>query len=97
MVVIHQLAEFTGIRSAETFFESLHLHLEPADLLEQLDLLGLPLVIWSLDSSSSLPLPLALLDRMDGVVCGNLLDRCAATDRLHGDHGLEIWIVGVPL
>jgi len=30
------------------------------------------------------------LDRVDGVVGGNLLDRFAATDRLYGDSGLEL-------
>lgn len=41
MIVIDQLAHFTGIREAETFCETLQLHLKPADLLEQLGLLGL--------------------------------------------------------
>ena len=71
MVVIDQLAQFTGIRAAETFFEPLKLHLKPADLLEHLSLLGLPLVlVLSLlapdeqlaGSIEQLPLPLAHLD-----------------------------------
>ena len=52
-------------------------------------------------------LPLADLDRVaprgalhrknDRVVGGDLLDRLAATDRLHGDHGLELGPVGAAL
>jgi hypothetical protein len=42
-------------------------------------------------------LPLADLDRVDGVVGGDLLDRLAATDRLHGDPGLELGTVGAAL
>ena len=34
---------------------------------------------------------------MDGVVSGDLLDRLAATDRLHGDPGLELGTVGTAL
>jgi hypothetical protein len=37
------------------------------------------------------------LDRVGGVVGGNLLDRLAATDRLHGDPGLERGTVGAVL
>ena len=44
-----------------------------------------------------LALPLAHLDRMDGVISGDLLDRLAATDRLHGDPGLELGTVGAAL
>lgn len=44
-----------------------------------------------------LPLPLAYLDRVDGVVGSDLLDRLAATDRLHGDPGLELGPVGAAL
>ena len=44
-----------------------------------------------------LPLPLAHLDGMDGVISGDLLDRLAATDRLHGDPGLELGAVGAAL
>ena len=40
---------------------------------------------------------LAHLDRVDGVVSGDLLDRLAATDRLHGDSGLELGTVGAAL
>jgi hypothetical protein len=43
--VIDQFAQFTGVRAAETFFEPLQLHLQPPDLLEQLGLLGLPLLL----------------------------------------------------
>jgi hypothetical protein len=85
------------------FFEQLQLHLQPADLLEQLSLLGLPLVlVLSLLAPDEqlagpieqLPLPLAHLDWMDGMVGGDFLDRLAATDRLHGDPGLELGTVG---
>jgi len=73
MVVIDQLAEFTSIRAAEIFFEPLQLHLQPADLLEQLSLLGLPLVLVLAllpageklaGSIQQLPPPLAHLDRV---------------------------------
>ncbi len=99
VVVIDQLAQFTGIRAAETFFEPLQLHLQPPDLLEQFGLLGLTLflVVALLapceqlgGAIQQLPLPLAHLDGVDGVVSSDLLDPLAATDRLHGDSGLEI-------
>ena len=88
------------------FFEPLQLHLQLADLLEQLCLFGLPflLVLAFLvpgeqfaGTVQQLTLPLARLDRADGVVSGDLLDRLAATDRLHGDSGLELGSVGVAL
>jgi len=44
-----------------------------------------------------LALPLAHLDRVNGVVSGDLLDRLAAADRLHGDPGLELGTVGAAL
>ena len=34
---------------------------------------------------------------MDGVIGGDLLDGLAATDRLHGDFGLELRAVGAAL
>jgi len=34
---------------------------------------------------------------VDGVVGGDLLDRLAATDRFHGDPGLELGTVGAAL
>jgi len=34
---------------------------------------------------------------LDGVVGADLLDRFAATDRLHGDSGLELGAVGAAL
>ena len=79
MVVIDQLAEFTSIRATEIFFEPLQFHLELADLLEQLSFLGLALLLGRALLASrkqftgtiqQLPLPLAHLDRMDGVVGG---------------------------
>lgn len=39
MVVVDQLAKFTSIRAAEIFFEPVQLHLQIADLLEQLSIL----------------------------------------------------------
>ena len=44
-----------------------------------------------------LALPLGHLDRVNGVIGGDLLDRLAATDRLHGDLGLELGTVGTAL
>ena len=44
-----------------------------------------------------LPLPRAHLDRVNGVIGGDLLDRLAVTDRLHGDPGLELGAVGAAL
>ena len=44
-----------------------------------------------------LPLSLAHLDGMDGVISGDLLDPLAATDRLHGDPGLVLRAVGAAL
>ena len=44
-----------------------------------------------------LSLPLALLDRVDGMVGGDLLQRLTATDRLHRDSGLELGTVGAAL
>ena len=99
MIVIDQLAQFTGIRAAESFFEPLQLHLQPSDLLEKLSLPGQALTsLLALlapgeqlaGSEQQLPLPLAHLDGVDGVVGGDLLDVLAATDRLHGDSGLEL-------
>jgi hypothetical protein len=66
---------------------------------EQLSLLGLPLfiVLGLLASAEQLAgalqqlfYPLAHLNRVDGVYGGDFLDRPAATDRLHGDPGLEL-------
>jgi hypothetical protein len=42
-------------------------------------------------------LPLTDLDRVDGVVGCDLLDRLVATDRLRGDPGLELGAVGAAL
>jgi hypothetical protein len=74
--------------------------------LEQLSLLGLTvLLVLALLASGEqlagaiqeLSLPLAHLNRVNGVVSGDLLDRFAATDRLHGDPGLELGAVGAAL
>jgi len=40
---------------------------------------------------------LAHLDRVNDVVGGDLLVRLASTDRLHGDHGLELGTMDAPL
>ena len=88
------------------FFEPLQLHLQPPDLLEQLCFLGLPLLLvlallaageQLAGTIQQLPLPLAHLDGVDGVIGGDLLNRLAATDRLHGDPGLELGAVGSAL
>lgn len=80
--------------------------MELADLLEQLSFLGLALllVLALLASRKQLTgtvqqllLPLTHLNRVDGVIGGDLLDRLAATDRLHGDSGLEFGTVGAAL
>jgi hypothetical protein len=106
VAVIDPLAQFTGFRGAEIFFEPLQLHLQPPDPLEQLGLFGLgflPVIalfgtVEQLNVAiHELPLPLSHLDRVDGVVSGDLLDRLAATDGLHGDSGLELGAVGAAL
>ena len=82
------------------FFQPLQLHLELADLLEQLSLLSLRLVATDEQVAGAIQqllLPLAHLDRVDRVVGGNLLERLATTDRLHGDPGLELGAVGASL
>ena len=95
-----------GVKAAEIFFQPLQFHWELADLLEQLSFLGLALllVLALLASRQQLTgivqqilLPLTHLNRVDGVICGDLLDRLAATDRLHGDSGLEFGTVGAAL
>ena len=77
-----------------------------ADLLEQLSLLGLaPLLALALlapgkqraGAIQQLPLPLAHLNRVDGMISADLLDRLAATDRLNGDLGLELRAVVMAL
>ena len=40
---------------------------------------------------------MAHLNRVDGVIGSDLLDRLAATDRLHGDSGLELGTMGAAL
>ncbi len=108
VVMIDEFAQFTGVRASE-FFEPLQLHLQPPDLLEQFSLLGLTLlvvltmlVVLALLAKGQqltgtikrLALPLAHLDRVDGVIGCNLLDRLAATDRLYDDHVLELVAMG---
>jgi len=92
-----------GIRAAEIFFEPLQLHLELADLLEQISFLGLALAaVVALHSADeqltgaiqAQPLPLALLDGANGVISGDLPDRVETTDRLHVDSGFKFGTVG---
>jgi hypothetical protein len=106
VVVIAQLAQSMGVKAAEIFFEPLQLHLQPADLLEQFSFLDLYfLFVLALataceqlaDAIQQLPLPLAHLDGMNGVISGDLLDRLATTDRLHGDPRLALGTVGAAL
>lgn len=116
--MIDQLAQFSGIRAAETFlfFQPLQPHLEPADPPEQLGLLGLSpvLVLVCLPPRTSLLAPSSscsfhLLTRIGshrrvrciaqphGLVGGDLLDRHAAADRLHGDPGPQLGTWGAAL
>jgi hypothetical protein len=58
------------------------------------------LLVWGeqlVGALQHLLLPLAHLDRVDRVISGDLLDRLAATDRLHADPGLELGAVGAAL
>ncbi len=80
--------------------------MELADLLEKLSLLGLnlPFVLalpapceQLVGTIQQLPLPLAHLDGVNGVISSDLLDRFATTDRFHGDLGLELGAVGAAL
>ena len=98
MIVINLRSLFTGVRAAEIFFEPHQLHLELADLLEKLSLIGLTLLFaLALLASGEqlagaiqqLPLLLAHLNRMDDVIVGDFLDRLAATHSLHGNLGLH--------
>ena len=97
--MIDQLAQFRASEQLRLLVDPRQLHLQPPDLLEQLSLLGLSLLLvlgflapgeLLAGSIQELPLPLANLDGVDGVIGGDLLDRLAATDRLHGDSGLEL-------
>jgi hypothetical protein len=81
------------------FFEPRQLHLQFADLLEQLCLLGLPFfLVFALFAAGEQlagaiqhpPLPLAQLDWVNGVISSDLLNRLATTNRFHGDLGFEI-------
>ena len=74
--------------------------------MEQLSFLGLALaaVLALLATGEQLtgaiqelPLPLAHLDGVNGVISGDLLDRLTTTDRLHGDPGLELGAVSAAL
>src|SRR5215207_9016295 len=88
------------LRSTEAgnpFFQPLDLHVEPADLLVQLGLHGLPLLALALaavaeqalDPVEELLLPLADLDGMDLVRLGELGDGLGLLGGLQGDLGLE--------
>ena len=74
--------------------------------MEQLNLLGLALVALlaflaageqRAGAIQKMPRPLAHLDGENGVVGSDLLESLAATDRLHGDTGLELRTVGSAL
>jgi hypothetical protein len=109
MVVIDQVRRSRASEQLRPLFEPPQLRLLPPDLLEQLGLLGLFLLFvlglvapgkQLTGANEELPLLLAHLDRMDGIVGGDLLDRLAAADRLHGEPGLELGTVSalfVPL
>ena len=80
--------------------------MQPPDLMEQLSVRGLSLFlvlgflvpIEQLPGSvQELPFPLAHLDRVDRAISGDLLDRLAAADHLHGGPGLELWAMGPAL
>jgi hypothetical protein len=57
----------------------------------------LTLLLLARGALQQLPLPLAVLDRVNGMVSGDLLDRLAATDSFHGAPGLELGTVGAAL
>jgi len=105
MVVIDQLAPFTGIRAAETFLATptasavgRSAGTVPPLCLPLLLVLGLLAPCEQIAGAlQQLLLPLAHLDRVNGVVGSDLLDRLQATDRLHGDPGLELGAVGASL
>lgn len=44
-----------------------------------------------------LPLPLTHLNRVNGAIGADLLDRLGTTNRLHGDHDLEFGTVATAL
>ena len=80
--------------------------MELADLLEQLSFLGLALLLVPALVASRIQLTgtlqqllllLTHLNRVDGVIGGDSLDRLAITVRLHGDSGLEFGTVGAAL
>lgn len=80
--------------------------MQPPDLMEQLSILGLSLLLVRgflapgeqlPGSVQELPFPLAHLDRVVRVIGGDLLDRLAAADRLHGGPGLELGAMGPTL
>src|SRR5215218_6444585 len=88
------------LRSTEAgnpFFQPLDLHVEPADLLVELGLHGLPLLALPLPSVAEqalgpveeLLLPLADLDGMDLVRLGEFGDGLGLLGGLQGDLGLE--------
>jgi len=104
--MIDQLAQFTGIRAAEMFVEPLQLRLGRSSLLKQLGFFGqvFLLVLVLLASGEDLngaieklPLPLAHLDRVDGGISGDLLDRLKTAYRLHDNWGFEVGADGAAL
>ena len=103
--MIDLLVQFMGVRDAEIFFShsssiwSLPIYWNSSAPVARLSLLfGLLATGEQLTGAiQELPLPLAYLDGGYGVISGDLLDRLATTDRLHGDPGLELRAVGVSL
>src|SRR3954470_6339337 len=87
------------------FFETLQLHLEPPDLLEQLDLAGLGVSRGrlgrapeeALGPGQELLLPAVDECRVDAVVPGQLVDRAVPLQGGQGDLGLERRRVDLPL
>ena len=87
------------------FFEPLQLHLEPADLLEQLGLAGLGVRRGRLGRApedalrpgQELLLPAVDERRVDAVVPGQLVDRPVPLEGGQGDLGLERRRMDLPL
>jgi hypothetical protein len=69
-------------------------HQPPVGIPTALNALPLP---WRGFFIQQLPLPLAHLDGMDGVISSDLLDRLPIADRFNGDPGLEFGAMGAAL
>src|SRR3954471_18005926 len=87
------------------FFETLQLHLEPPDLLEQLDLAGLGVSRGrlgrapeeALGPGQELLLPAVDERRVEAVVAGQVVDRPVPLEGGQGDQGLERRRMDLPL